>query len=66
MGATAILALAVEILKNAPALIHGAAEAIEAAKTLWSVASAEAAPTEQQVIDYGIALEAAHRALQDS
>jgi hypothetical protein len=66
MGAAAILALAIEVLKNAPALIEGAAEAIDAAKKLWSVASAEAAPTEQQMAHYAAALEAAHRALQDS
>jgi hypothetical protein len=66
MGAAALVSLVIEIVENVPQLVHGAAEALEAAKQLWSIATEEAAPSEEELARYTAALDAAHDALQGS
>ena len=66
MGVSAIISAAITVIQNAPALISGVKEAIDAGKQLWDIATAEAAPTEDQLAQYDAALKAAHEALQAS
>lgn len=66
MNAAAILGLVIEILQYAPQLKTGMQDVVDAAKQMWAAASADTAPTQDQLDSYMRALEAAHSALQSS
>jgi len=68
MGVTiaAILPIALELLKEAPAAIEVGGEIIDGVKKIWNGVAAVNPPTADQQAQYDAALRAAHEALQAS
>jgi hypothetical protein len=66
MPIATILPLVLEALKMAPQLVSTGREVVDGAKQIWAAVTAENPPTADQQAEYDAALDAAHRALQNS